>query len=139
MTNCDLPAALSELAPSVDALSGHDISAIISSMSQPVVGELKIASDPALFLWLRYAEDTFWQPIRLMLKNHGERSRGLPEKKVNVEKMCAWCSEFCTQRWVVENRSITLDDNRDYGATFWFENGRDAYDFTLKWVPFKCT
>jgi len=139
MTDEALSGMLAELAPGLPALAGYDVQAVLSSMAEPVVGDLKIANDGAMFLWLAYAEREAWQPIRIMLKSHGERSRGLPERSIDIEKICAWCAARCKRGWVVENRSITYEDARDYGATFWFKNPSEAFEFTLKWAQIKCT
>ena len=139
MTNEALSGMLAGLAPELPALAGYDVQAVLSSMTEPVVGDLKIANDGAMFLWLAYAEREAWQPIRIMLKSHGNRSRGLPEPSTNIEKICTWCSKRIKSGWVVENRSITYEDTRDYGATFWFKDPSEAFEFTLKWAQIKCT
>ncbi|NQW09865.1 MAG: hypothetical protein HQ481_08320 [Alphaproteobacteria bacterium] len=75
-----------------------------------------------------------WHPIRFPYEWES-RCAGLPAEKAYVDAGFAgrrvWCEEHCQGAWRVENPTSP-------GPIFWFEQTRDATDFSLAWYPFKC-
>lgn len=75
-----------------------------------------------------------WHPVRF--PDAGEsRSAGLPAERAYGDRGFSgrrgWCEEHCKGRW-------RLEDSPTYGLVFWFQDQRDATDFSLAWFPFKC-
>jgi hypothetical protein len=135
----------SELIDGISGLAGvneqpaSDTAKLIAAMSEPKLGALMIANDTQAGLWLNYAESQYWQPIRVMLEDRVVRSRGFPEPSPNFTAMTNWCGTSCEGAWVIERNTVTMRDAKDAGVTFWFEEGMDAINFTMRWLPIKCT
>lgn len=75
-----------------------------------------------------------WHPIRFP-EGSESRSAGLPAEKAYSDTgfagRRAWCEAHCRGRW-------RLEDTERHGLVFWFEDQKDAAEFSLAWFPFKC-
>ncbi|HEY9566747.1 MAG TPA: hypothetical protein VIR38_01550 [Thalassobaculum sp.] len=76
-----------------------------------------------------------WHPVRFP-EGWESRSAGFPAERAgldrNLDRRRRWCEQHCTRRWRVERPSSP-------GPVFWFEDRRDAVEFSLAWFPFKCS
>jgi hypothetical protein len=73
-------------------------------------------------LWLAFAAAKRWQPLRISL-NSRQRSRGFPERQIDLVRMRDWCHQNCRHGWVVEQLTLADYAPGEESATFWFENG----------------
>lgn len=75
-----------------------------------------------------------WHPVRFP-ESWESRVGGFPREPVerdgSLGRRRAWCEIHCSGRWRVEAPNTP-------SPVFWFENPRDASDFSLAWFPFKC-
>jgi|GEM_PF-729071 len=76
-----------------------------------------------------------WNPVRFP-EGWESRGAGFPSERVVFDRTLGgrrqWCETRCRGDWRVERP--------DTGSpVFWFEDRRDAVDFTLFWFPFKCS
>ena len=99
-------------------------------------GWAAVESDLEATLWLAFARAHRWQPVRILLGQG--RSRGFPERAVDIFKIRDWCQRSVRRGWAIENRTAVVSMAAP-GITFWFEDGREAARFALKWLPMKCT
>lgn len=76
-----------------------------------------------------------WHPVRFP-EGWESRSAGFPGERVARDRTLGgrrqWCETRCRGAWRVERPESA-------GPVFWFEDRRDAADFTLDWYPFKCS
>ena len=83
-----------------------------------------------------YAEvEAGWHPVRFP-EGWESRGGGFPPERVAYDRNLGgrrqWCETRCRGAWRVERPDAA-------SPVFWFEDRRDAVDFTLHWFPFKCS
>jgi hypothetical protein len=76
-----------------------------------------------------------WHPVRFP-EGWESRSAGFPSERVARDRTLGgrrqWCETRCRGAWRVERPESA-------SPVFWFEDRRDAAEFTLHWFPFKCS
>ena len=79
--------------------------------------------------------DTFdpetWHPVRLPGQGNRPDVDAGPNRWIvtpKEEEMSKWCREHCSEAWLHAPGRQTI---------FWFEEPRDAMEFSLKWFPFR--
>lgn len=76
-----------------------------------------------------------WHPVRFP-DGWESRSAGFPTERAYMDRTLdrrrRWCEQNCKHGWRVERPSSP-------SPVFWFEDRREATDFTLAWFPFKCS
>ncbi len=76
-----------------------------------------------------------WHPVRFP-EGWESRSAGFPPERVQFDRALGgrrkWCETRCRGAWRVEQPESD-------SPVFWFQDRRDAADFSLHWFPFKCT
>lgn len=81
------------------------------------------------------ATEASWHPVRFP-EGWESRSAGFPSERVFSDRTMNgrrhWCEQRCRGGWRVERPESS-------SPVFWFEDRRDAADFTLAWFPFKCS
>ena len=114
------------------------LSALTDSL--PLARRMLVAVDPATGN-VRDASADFetveatWHPVRFP-EGWESRSAGYPSERSAFDRTLggrrSWCETQCRGAWRVERPESE-------SPTFWFEDRRDATEFTLHWYPFKCT
>lgn len=76
-----------------------------------------------------------WHPVRFP-EGWESRGAGFPPERVTFDKTLGgrrrWCETQCRGAWRVERPDAP-------SPVFWFEDRRDAVEFSLHWFPFKCS
>jgi len=76
-----------------------------------------------------------WHPVRFP-EGWESRSAGFPTERAYMDRTLdrrrRWCEDHCKRAWRVERPSSP-------SPVFWFEDRRDATEFSLAWFPFKCS
>lgn len=76
-----------------------------------------------------------WHPVRFP-EGWESRGSGFPRDRVSSDRSLGqrrqWCETHCRGAWRVERPEAA-------SPVFWFEDRRDATEFTLHWYPFKCS
>lgn len=76
-----------------------------------------------------------WHPVRFP-EGWESRGAGFPPDRISFDRTLGarrqWCETRCKGAWRVERPEAP-------SPVFWFEDRRDAADFTLHWFPFKCS
>ncbi|GHD58183.1 hypothetical protein GCM10017083_40760 [Thalassobaculum fulvum] len=76
-----------------------------------------------------------WHPVRFP-EGWESRGSGFPPERASFDRTLGgrrkWCETRCRGAWRVERPESG-------NPVFWFEDRRDAADFSLQWFPFKCS
>ena len=95
----------------------------------PATGEVRDASADLATV------EASWHPVRFP-EGWESRSAGFPSERAMFDRTLGgrrhWCETRCRGAWRVERADTS-------SPVFWFEDRRDAADFTLQWFPFKCS
>lgn len=76
-----------------------------------------------------------WHPVRFP-EGWESRSAGFPSERASFDRTLGgrrhWCETRCRGPWRVERPESS-------SPVFWFQDRRDAAEFSLHWYPFKCS
>lgn len=79
--------------------------------------------------------ESTWHPVRFP-QGWESRSAGFPSERASFDRTLGgrrhWCETRCRGPWRVERPDGS-------SPVFWFQDRRDAAEFSLHWFPFKCS